>query len=108
MLDTTMAHLKMNARIVLCGAISQYESERPAGVFNMWELITKRARAEGFMFSDYVDRYGEAMEQLGAWIKQGKLKSPLNLSQGIETTGNAFCEMLQGGNLGKSLVRLED
>jgi len=106
MLDTAMTHLRMNARLVLCGAIAQYESAQREGVYNLWELITKRAKAEGFMFSDYVDRYGEATQKLAGWIREGKLSSPLNISEGIESTGAAFCDMLQGRNLGKSLVRL--
>ena len=106
-LDSALSHLRMNARIVLCGAISQYETSSPVGVYNLWELITKRARAEGFMFSDYVDRYGEAMAQLAAWIKAGQLKSPLEITDGIAGTGAAFCNMLQGRNRGKSLVRVK-
>lgn len=106
MLNTAMAHLRMNARLVLCGAIAQYEADKREGVYNLWELITKRARAEGFMFSDYVNRYGEAITQIAEWIKAGKLSSLLNISDGIESTGKAFCDMLQGKSQGKSLIRL--
>ncbi|MEA3299677.1 MAG: NADP-dependent oxidoreductase [Pseudomonadota bacterium] len=108
MLDTAMAHLAERARIVLCGAISQYDTTgEHTGVHHMWELITKRARAEGFMFSDYVDRYPAAMEEMAGWIRAGKLKSPVAITTGIEHTARAYCDMLDGRSLGKCLVKLD-
>lgn len=106
-LDTAMQHLAENARIVLCGAISQYDKTgQHTGVHHLWELITKRARAEGFMFSDYVDLYPAAIEEISGWIRQGKLESPVVIVDGIENTAQAFCDMLTGQNMGKCLVRL--
>lgn len=106
-LDTAMQHLALKARIVLCGAISQYDKTgQHSGAHHLWELITKRARAEGFMFSDYVERYPAAMEDISGWIRQGKLKSPAVIVDGIENTAQAFCDMLTGHNMGKCLVRL--
>ncbi len=107
MLDVALTQLAMNSRVVLCGAISQYESDEHSGIRNMWELITKRARAEGFMFSDYIDEYDEASMQLAQWIAAGQLKAPLNLSHGIGSTAKAFCDMLSGDSRGKCLVVLE-
>lgn len=107
MLDTVLPHLALKARVILCGAISQYDaSGKHAGVHNLWELITKRARAEGFMFSDYVDDYEEASAVIGQWIAEGKLNAPVSITDGIATTAAAFCDMLAGKNLGKSIVRL--
>lgn len=108
MLDTALKHLALNARVVLCGAISQYDdASAHSGIRNMWELITKRARAEGFMFSDYIDDYAAASAELAQWIAAGKLTAPLNLSHGIASTPAAFCDMLTGKNRGKSLVILD-
>ena len=107
MLSTMLGQLAENARIILCGAVSQYERDGGhEAVANMWELITKRARAEGFMFSDYIDRYPEAMDYVTGMLKSGSLVSPVNWSDGIESTGQAFIDMLAGNNLGKCLVRL--
>lgn len=107
MLSTMLGQLAENARIILCGAVSQYERDGGhEAVGNMWELITKRARAEGFMFSDYIDRYPEAMDYITGMLKSGSLVSPVNWSDGIESTGQAFIDMLAGNNLGKCLVRL--
>lgn len=108
LLDTCMQHLAEGARLVLCGAISQYDhTDRHDPVYNLWQLITKRARVQGFMFSDYIDRYPAAMADMAAWIREGKLKSPVTISRGIEATPAAFCDMLSGKSRGKCLVRLE-
>ena len=107
MLGTLLGNLAENARVILCGAVSQYERlDGHEGVDNMWELITKRARAEGFMFSDYVDRYPEAIDYITAMLKAKSLVSPVNMFHGIETAGQAFIDMLEGKNLGKCLVKL--
>lgn len=107
MLGTMLGQLAENARVILCGAVSQYEKEGGHdSVANMWELITKRARAEGFMFSDYVDRYPEAIDYITAMLKSDSLASPVNWSEGVESTGQAFIDMLAGHNLGKCLVKL--
>ncbi|ETN91446.1 putative NADP-dependent oxidoreductase YfmJ [Gammaproteobacteria bacterium MOLA455] len=107
MLGSMLGNLAENARVVLCGAVSQYEREGGhESVANMWELITKRAKAEGFMFSDYVDRYPEALEYIAAMLKAGTLVSPVHISQGIESSGQAFIDMLDGNSTGKCLVKL--
>jgi NADPH-dependent curcumin reductase CurA len=107
MLDEAMQHMKMNARIVLCGAISEYDAlDQPAPVYHMWEFITKRATASGFMFSDYVEDYPAAVAELSAWIQQGKLKGVINTYHGIEQAPQAFCDMMNGVNRGKNIVEL--
>ena len=107
MLTTMLGQLAENSRIILCGAVSQYERDGGhEAVGNMWELITKRARAEGFMFSDHVDRYPEAIGYITGMLKSGSLVSPVNWSEGIESTGQAFIDMLAGNNLGKCLIKL--
>ncbi len=107
MLGTMLGQLAENARVILCGAVSQYEREGGhESVANMWELITKRARAEGFMFSDYESRYPEAIDYITAMLKADSLVSPVNWSEGVESTGQAFIDMLAGNNLGKCLIKL--
>lgn len=107
MLDAAMQHMKEYARIVLCGAISQYDKmAQPTGVYHMWEFIPKRATAAGFMFSDYFADYPSALAEMSAWIQQGKLKSVINTYHGIEQAPKAFCDMLTGANRGKNIVEL--
>ena len=107
MLDGALQHMKQGARVVLCGAIADYDhSERESGVLPMWQFIVKRASAAGFMISDYVERYPEAVERLSAWLREGRLKSVVDVRKGIEETPKAFCEMLAGNSRGKCIVEL--
>jgi len=107
MLGLMLGHIAERARVVLCGAVSQYEhSEGHDGVNNLWELITKRARAEGFMFSDYVPRYDEATDYIADLLKREKIISPVNITEGIEHSAQAFIDMLEGNSLGKCIVKL--
>jgi len=104
-LDTVMGQLREGARLVLCGAISQYESDVEP-VTNAWELITKRARMEGFMFSDYFDEFPAILQDLAGRLADGRMKSFDQPYQGIESTPQAFCDMMHGGARGKCLVVL--
>jgi len=107
MLDQALQHMKQGARVVLCGAIADYDhNDREAGVFHMWQFIVKRASAAGFMFSDYIDRYPEAVERLSAWLRDDGLKSVVDVRKGIEQTPKAFCDMLEGRSRGKCIVEL--
>lgn len=105
-LDTALGHLAEKSRIVLCGAISQYEQDRPEPVFNTWELITKRARMEGFMFSDYADDFPSAAGTLAEYYRAGDLVSFNQMYGGIESAPQAFCDMMHGASRGKCLVDL--
>ncbi|GAB3287585.1 MDR family NADP-dependent oxidoreductase [Parahaliea aestuarii] len=107
-LDASLGHLRERARLVLCGAIAQYERDQPEPVYNAWELITKRATASGFMFSDYADRFGEAMGALMGWLQAGEVRGFLNTYEGLGSVPEAFCDMMHGRSRGKCLVRLGD
>ncbi|MFV8816132.1 NADP-dependent oxidoreductase [Haliea sp. E17] len=105
-LDAALGNLREGARIVLCGAIAQYEAEQPQPVYNTWELITKRANAQGFMFSDYAAQFPAAISELGRYLQQGSLKSFNQVYDGLEAAPRAFCDMMHGRSRGKCLVRL--
>ena len=105
-LDTVMGQLREQARLVLCGAISQYETAVQP-LTNSWELITKRARMEGFMFSDYFDSFPRIAEDLQKRLHSGTLVSFDAVYDGIEHTPRAFCDMMHGASRGKCLVRLD-
>lgn len=105
-LDTIMGYLRERARLVLCGAISQYESEAAEPVTRSWELITKRARAEGFMFSDHTERFPGILTELQRRLGTGSLRSFDSRYHGIEAVPRAFCDMMHGKTRGKCLVLL--
>ena len=105
-LDAALENINDKARIVLCGAMSQYETSAVEPIYNTWPLITHRARAEGFMFSDYQDQYAEAIADLAKMLKNGTLKSFINVYKGIKETPHAFSDMIGGKNMGKCIVEL--
>ena len=105
--DAVVRRLAAQARVAICGQISQYNLEVPeAGPRWLGQLIARQARMEGFLVSRYAVRFDEARQHLVAWLKQGKLKYREEVAQGIQAAPQAFIGMLQGKNQGKQLVQL--
>jgi NADPH-dependent curcumin reductase CurA len=105
--ETVFRRLALGARIVICGQISQYNLVEPElAPRNLGFLIVFRARMEGFLVSDYVHRFGEALERLGRWLAEGKIRYREDVTDGLENAPRAFIGMLNGANRGKTLVRL--
>lgn len=108
-LEAAIANLAEGARIVLCGAITTYNAEKPEpGPSNLFELVTKEASMHGLMTHHHADRYPEARAQLEQWLTAGKLKNVEYMLRGIENAGVAFCDMFAGRNFGKTVVKLAD
>ncbi len=104
-LDTVLANLAMQARVVLCGAISQYNAtERPRGVANTSMLIMRRGRMEGFIVLDYTARFAEAQAALATMVLDGSLVHHEHLVNGLEHAPEALNLLFSGGNHGKTLV----
>lgn len=107
--DAAFNHLNEKARVAVCGQISEYNAEKPEfGPRLLRHLLTKRARAEGFLVSQFADRYPEGLAQMAEWLKAGKLKYRETITQGLEHAPEAFMSMLKGGNVGKALVKVAD
>jgi len=107
MLEAAIENLAMHARVVLCGAVAAYNATEPVpGPANLFRLVTMRARMEGFMYTDQVDRYDEARKRLAGWLADGSLVNAEHRLTGIENAGVAFCDMFAGRNVGKTLVEL--
>jgi hypothetical protein len=106
-LDICLAQLAMRGRIVLCGAISVYnEKSRPPGPRNIFNLIVKRGRMEGFLVLDYLDRFLEAQIDMVGWLAEGKVKHAEHLVDGLEHAPDALNLLFTGGNTGKVIVTL--
>jgi NADPH-dependent curcumin reductase CurA len=106
-LDAALANLARGARIVICGAVSQYNSTTPVqGPKNYMMLLVARARMEGFVVFDYADRYGEAALEMLGWIKAGKLASREDVVEGIDTFPTALLKLFSGENFGKLLLKV--
>jgi len=105
--DEVMRLIATRARIAVCGQISQYNATQPEmGPRWLGQLIVKQARMEGFLVFQFADRYEAALQQLSAWLRQGKIRYREDVVEGIENTPRAFIGMLEGRNLGKQLVKL--
>ena len=104
-LDVVMGQLKEGARLVLSGAISEYEGPVEP-LSNSYELVTKRARMEGFMVTDYIEEFASILDDLESRLTEGTLKSFEQIYGGLAETPRAFCAMMQGVSRGKCLVKL--
>jgi NADPH-dependent curcumin reductase CurA len=100
------SRLNVGARIAICGQISQYNLERPEPTFQPGLLIVYRARMQGFLVSDYANRFDEAAPRLLRWVAEGKLRYTEDVTEGLENAPRAFIGMLNGENRGKTLVRV--
>jgi hypothetical protein len=104
-LDVALANIAMHGRVVVCGAISQYNAmEKPKGVANTSMLIVQRARMEGFLVFDFAARFLEAQMELAAMIQNGTLVHHEHLIEGLENAPEALNLLFGGGNHGKTLV----
>jgi hypothetical protein len=107
-LDAALANLAMRGRVVICGAISQYNSKNIEGPKNYLSLLVRRGRMEGFMVFDYFARAGEAVAELGQWVKEGKLRHRDDIQEGLENAPQTMVRLFEGGNVGKLLLKIAD
>lgn len=106
-LNDCLANLAMRGRVVLCGAISTYNSdEPPPGPSNYLTLLVNRGRMEGFIILDYLDRFPDAQLEMAGWIAEGKIKSSEHVVEGLEKAPDALNLLFSGGNTGKVIVAL--
>jgi NADPH-dependent curcumin reductase CurA len=106
-LDAVLEQIRLRARIVLCGAISGYNAEeRPPGPRNYVNLIMQRGRMEGFIVIDYFPRAAEAVKQLAAWVKQGRIAYQEDVQRGFENAPRTFLRLFHGDNAGKQLLEI--
>jgi NADPH-dependent curcumin reductase len=107
LLDIVLAQLARRARVVLCGAISQYNNTTPIkGPSNYLSLLVNRARMEGMIVFDYADRYPQAVRDIAGWIAEGKLKSREDVVEGLETFPETLLKLFSGENFGKLVLKL--
>ena len=106
-LDAALARLARGARVVICGAISQYNNlENMRGPSNYMSLLVNRARMEGFVVIDYMGRMAEAMGDMGAWIAEGKLIAREDFVEGFDSFPDALAKLFAGENVGKLVLAL--
>ena len=91
----------------VCGAISQYNNETPVkGPSNYLTLLVRRARMEGFVVFDYADRYPEAVAEMAAYLKDGRMKSKEDVVTGLDTFPETLLKLFKGENFGKLVLEV--
>lgn len=106
-LDAVLARLAPKARVVICGAISQYNNkESVRGPANYLSLLVNRARMEGMVVMDYVQRFPEGLKDMAGWIATGELKSKEDIVEGLETFPETLAKLFSGENFGKLVLKV--
>jgi len=105
-LDAVLSKIAMHARIVISGAISQYNNPRFRGPNNYMALLTYRARMEGFVVFDYVKECGRAAAEIAQWMSEGKLKAKDHIVEGIENFPSALLRLFSGEKVGKLVLKV--
>lgn len=108
-LDIVLTQIARGARIVICGAISQYNSTTGTrGPANYMSLLVNRASMQGMLVFDYADRYPEAVREMSGWLASGQLKSREDIVDGLETFPETLLKLFKGDNLGKLVLKVAD
>ena len=108
-LDIVLTRLARKARIVICGAISQYNNTTPVqGPKNYLSLLVHRARMEGMVVFDYTERFPIAVKELAGYLKDGRIKSKEDIVTGIDTFPEALLKLFNGENFGKLVLQVAE
>jgi NADPH-dependent curcumin reductase CurA len=107
--DAAIENLALRGRVLVCGQISQYNLEEPElAPRNLWNLITKQARIEGFIVFNFQNEHDVARARLASWVRDGSLKYREDVVDGFEQAPRAFIGLMNGANFGKLLVKVSD
>jgi NADPH-dependent curcumin reductase CurA len=108
-LDTVLTQINLRARIVICGAISQYNTTTPVkGPANYLSLLVNRARMEGIVVFDYADRYHIAAAEMAKWMQEGTFKTREDIVFGLEKFPQALLMLFEGKNFGKLVLQVAE
>jgi NADPH-dependent curcumin reductase CurA len=106
-LDTVLTCIARGARIIICGAVSQYNEDQTRGPANYMMLLVARASMTGMLVFDYADRYPEAMAELAGWYRAGRLVSRETVVSGsVEDFPETLLKLFEGANTGKMILAL--
>lgn len=106
-LDAVLTRLARGARIVICGAISQYNNTTPVqGPKNYLSLLVNRARMQGMVVFDYTERFPAAVAELSGYLKDGRMKSREDVVHGLENFPQALGRLFTGANFGKLVLQV--
>lgn len=106
-MEMVLSRLASHARVVLCGAISGYNSHAGGRGFDVFELVRQRALLKGFIISEHMEHWPTAFKDISHWIKDGQVKYRESISIGLRSAPSAFQGLLTGKNFGKQLVQVQ-
>jgi NADPH-dependent curcumin reductase CurA len=109
-LDAALARLARHARVVICGAISQYNATGAmVGPSNYMSLLVNHASMTGFVVSDYGEKYAEGAQEMAGWLSAGKLKTREDIADGgIERFPETLLRLFEGKNTGKLVLKVAE
>ena len=107
--DAALDNLAFRGRVLVCGQISQYNLDEPdLGPRNLWNLISKQARIEGFLVFNFASDHDVARARMTDWVRSGVLKYKEDVVEGFENMPRAFIGLMNGANFGKLLIKVGD
>lgn len=104
MLDAALLNMRLHGRIAVCGMISYHGASETTGIRNLFCLITKRVRMQGFLQSDYLHLLPEFLDRMAGYYREGKIVYIEDMSHGLENAPAAFVGLFSGKNVGKKVV----
>jgi NADPH-dependent curcumin reductase len=108
-LDLALARLAFRARVVLCGAISQYNEAAGVAGYppkNYFNLLLQNARMEGFLVFHYAQKFPQAIADMSKWLAEGRIINKIDLAEGLENAPKTIIRLFTGANFGKQLLKL--
>lgn len=108
-LDAVLTKINLHARIPLCGLISNYNATEPVpGPLNYSQILMKRVRVQGFIVTDYLPQWSQAVTDIGQWLEQGKIKFAVEIVDGLENAPSAILKLFNGDKKGKLVVKVSE
>jgi NADPH-dependent curcumin reductase CurA len=105
-LDAALSRMNWAGRVAVCGLISQYDAAPPPRMTNLFYIVAKALRVEGFLLAQFADRYAQAVTDMRRWIAEGLLRYREEVAEGLDEAIPAFLSLFEGTNQGKTMVRL--
>uniref|UniRef100_A0A8I6X473 Uncharacterized protein n=1 Tax=Hordeum vulgare subsp. vulgare TaxID=112509 RepID=A0A8I6X473_HORVV len=101
MLDAVLVNMRLHGRVSVCGMISRYNLEQLDGVRNLFYIVAKCIRMEGFILMDHYGTYRKFEEEMAGYLKEGKITYVEDVAEGTESFPTAHIRLFYGRNVGK-------
>ncbi|KAM7507717.1 hypothetical protein LguiA_018170 [Lonicera macranthoides] len=106
MLDAALLNMRVGGRIAVCGMVSQHSISNPEGIHNLYNIINKRVRIQGFLQSDYLHLFPRFLKVVSSMYKEGKIVYIEDMNEGLESAPSAFVGLFSGKNVGKQVIHV--